>query len=138
MKRMLTFLAAVLVTGASFAGNPYKMDDQQLDNMFNQATEVAFNVEALDAMNVTSDQLQMLEGEQTVLGYLLRAYFCGFVALHRSYMGTGGETLWWKYMCIPVVGGVVGCVDFWWVVFKGEEAMEKYRDNGAYMVWNEK
>jgi hypothetical protein len=39
------------------------------------------------------------------------------------------------YFCIPVVGGVTACVDFWWVVFKGDDALKKYKGSDKYMVW---
>jgi len=50
-------------------------------------------------------------------------------------MGTGGETMWYKYLCIPVYGGIVGCVDFWGVIFKGDEQFNKYKDNPKFRVW---
>ena len=72
---------------------------------------------------------------QSLDGGCHRAFFCGGIALHRDYMGTGGKSMWWFYLCVPVAGGVDACVDFWWVVFKGSEAMDKYKDNSKFFVW---
>jgi TM2 domain-containing membrane protein YozV len=54
-------------------------------------------------MNPSSQALT--KGDKTVGGYLLRAFFCGSFALHRSYMGTGGKSIilalllysWWSW-----------------------------------------
>jgi TM2 domain-containing membrane protein YozV len=102
--------------------------------MFSSADDVTFSAseEAYALMNPAQSAVK---GDKTVIGYLVRAFFCGEFALHRYYMGTGGKALFWYYFCIPVVGGVAGFVDFWWVVFKGEEAMNKYADNPKFLVW---
>ena len=38
-------------------------------------------------------------------------------------------------LCIPVYGSVVALVDFWGVVFKGDEQFNKYKDNPKFRVW---
>lgn len=125
MKKMFfLFAIATMFTSVTMASSDYRINDAAVDVLFDQAIEVDFEFNAAG-----------VQQEKTVGGFLLRNFFCGFVALHRSYMGTGGETLWWKYFCIPVVGGVVSCVDFWYVVFKGKEALDKYADNGKFIVW---
>ncbi len=50
-------------------------------------------------------------------------------------MGTGGATLWWKYLCIPVAGSIVNLVDFWGVIIKGDEQLALYKDNPNFIVW---
>ncbi len=130
MKKLVLALAFLVgATGASFASN-YKLDEAAIDAAFEASTQISFE-SAVDAASFAA----VAEGETDKGGYLLRSFFCGFIALHRSYMGTGGATLWWKYLCIPVVGGVVNCVDFWGVVFKGDEQLAKYKDNPNYIVW---
>ncbi|GAB5538000.1 MAG: hypothetical protein Salg2KO_01030 [Salibacteraceae bacterium] len=133
MKKLVLALALVVgAAGASFASN-YKLNESAIDAAFEASTQITFdNVAEATSFTAAAD------GETTKGGFLLRSYFCGFVALHRSYMGTGGATLWWKYLCIPVAGSVVNCVDFWGVVFKGDEQLAKYKDNPSFVVWGNK
>ena len=142
MKKII--LSVALAAGLFFTSNAsesnYILDEQAVDQQISQATEVSFDnaVADLSVLNsaATSTSMTMVGGgSQTVGGYLLRSFFCGFIALHRSYMGTGGKSLWWFYFCIPGVGGFDNCVDFWWVVFKGSDAMNKYKDNSKFFVW---
>ncbi|MDQ3191661.1 MAG: hypothetical protein M3Q58_08710 [Bacteroidota bacterium] len=126
MKKIFLLIAiATMFTSVTMASSSYKINDAAIDVLFDQSIEVNYE------FNASAGVLQ----SQSVGGFLLRSFFCGFIGLHRSYMGTGGETMWWKYFCIPVVGGVVNCVDFWYVVFKGSDALGKYKDNGKYIVW---
>jgi hypothetical protein len=135
MKKLLLIPAfMVCLLTSSFASN-YKVDEANVDQLFASSEDVTLTAadEAYSLMNTTSSI--KAEGEKTVGGFLVRAFFCGGFALHRYYMGTDGKQLFWYYFCIPVMGGVAGCVDFWWVVFKGKEAMDKYTNNGKFLVW---
>lgn len=128
-KLLLVFSLVVMTAGLSFGSN-YKLNDEAVDNLFAQADDVSL---VADAAEFSMPAL----AEPTKTGYLIRAFFCGSFGLHRSYMGTGGKTLWYYYLCIPVAGGVVACVDFWYVVIKGDEALSKYKDNPKWVVWND-
>jgi hypothetical protein len=141
MKKIITLCA---VAGLSFAtalaGNSnYKVDDASIDQLFAQSEDISMTASTDFALQNTNLAANLSSvnggGEKTVGGFLIRAWFCGFIALHRSYMGTGGKTLWYYYFCIPVMGGVTSCVDFWWVVFKGKDALNKYKDNSKFIVW---
>ena len=127
------FVAGILVTNFASAST-YKVDDAAVDQMFLSADDVTFSAseEAYALMNPAQ---AAVKGDKTVSGFLVRAFFCGIFAVHRSYMGTGGKTLFWYYFCIPVVGEVAAIVDFFWVVFKGEDALNKFADNSKYLVW---
>lgn len=126
MKKLFTLLTAlVLTTSLALANNEYKINDEAIDNLFENAEEVSFTSSANNLLSLTAPAPEI-----TKSGFLLRAFFCGGFALHRSYMGTGGKSLWYLY-CWNCVGGI----DFWWVVFKGDEAMNKFKDNGKWIVW---
>jgi hypothetical protein len=127
---------AMMVSVSSVKADNYFVNDNAIEDLF--ATSEDQTAEMLDLSNplLTSSVMgTKAAANQTVVGFLLRSYFCGFIALHRSYMGTGGKTLWYYYFCIPVVGGVVNFVDFCWVLFKGSDAMNKYKDNPKFIVW---
>ena len=137
MKKLLfslAFFTCLFATNLASAST-YKVDEVAVDQLFSASDDVTFTAseEAYALMNPSTQAVT--KGDKTVGGYLLRAFFCGEFALHRYYMGTGGKKLFWYYFCIPVVGGVTACVDFWWVVFKGSDAMNKYADNSKFIVW---
>ncbi len=129
-KLFLACFLSLCAAGASFAGG-YTLDESAIDNAFANSQDVTLESSEYSA----SLNAAIAEGETTVGGFLLRSYFCGSIALHRSYMGTGGATLWWKYLCIPIAGGVANCVDFWGVLFKGEERLAIYKDNPNFFAW---
>ncbi|MFN7015009.1 MAG: hypothetical protein ACK4ON_12145 [Bacteroidia bacterium] len=132
-KILLVFTMSLAVVGSALANN-YKLDENSVEAAFAASEDISLvasdeaNTLALASVNGTFD-------EPNKMGYLLRSFFCGFIGLHRSYMGTGGKTLWYYYLCIPIYGGIVNCVDFWGVVFKGDEQWNKYKNNPKFNVW---
>jgi hypothetical protein len=131
MKKLFLIAVASLFIGSSFASSTssYVADDTQIEQLFASSEEVSLNSsdEATALMlNVNS----VNGGDQTKTGFLVRAWFCGFIGLHRSYMGTKG--LWWKYFC---TFNVIGCIDFWGTVFKGDEFFSKFKGNDKFVAW---
>jgi hypothetical protein len=123
------FLMLSFVTKAS----SYELNEEALNVISNEAKEVSFE----EFLNLDGDILKsssLKEGEKTKGGYLIRSFFCGAIALHRYYMGTNQKWMWAMYLCIPVVGGVTNCVDFWGVVFNAVD-YKKYENNDKYIVW---
>jgi hypothetical protein len=140
MKKLLfslAFFTCLFATNLSSAST-YKVDEAAVDQLFSASDDVTFTAseEAYALMNPSTQAVT--KGDKTVGGYLIRVIFCSEFALHRSYMGTGGRNLFWYYFCTGGGFGVVSCVDFWWVVFKGSDAMNKYADNSKFIVWTGK
>jgi hypothetical protein len=137
MMRKIVLLAAIIF-GLSSAVNAskYMVDENSLDNMISKSTEISFEQKmSADFGTMSFDSKVGKAGDtKTRGGYLVRAFFCGSIALHRYYMGTGKKAMWAMYLLIPVVGAVDACVDFWWVVFD-KDAMNKYANNDKYIVW---
>lgn len=130
MKKLFLLFSAIALTASLFAGNDYKISDAAIDELFEQAKEVSMVSSELNALSfITAPAPEITRG-----GYLIRAFCCGGIGLHRSYMGTKGKTLWYMYFCIPVWGGVVALVDFWSVVFDDKQ-LDKYKDNDKFCVW---
>lgn len=133
MKKLLFALMFVLgVSTFSFASS-YKLNEVAIDNAIASAEQVNvadFNFN--EDLNLNEVANFTLAEEPTKSGFLIRAFFCGQFALHRSYMGTKG--LFIKYFC---TFGVIACIDFWWVVFKGDEAFNKFKGNDKWVVWND-
>ena len=138
MKKLL-FIAIFLGTGlVSFAGNveKYKVNEAAVDQMFSQSQDISSSIAGeMSLASINQPAVQVAGGGQTVGGYLIRCFFCGGIALHRSYMGGDWGSLWWKYFCIPIAGEVAVCGDFWWVVFSGNSALSKYKGSSKWFVW---
>jgi hypothetical protein len=134
--RKLSLILALTLAGFLSKANNYKMDEQQLAQTFAKSTEVSFDQMYASSIMLTDNNLLRsgAEGGKTRVGYLVRAFFCGSIALHRYYMGTTRGGMWAMYCCIPVVGGINAFVDFWWAVFDSE-AYTKYANNDKYIVW---
>ncbi len=138
MRKFFFLIVLVWVSSATtFARESYKLDETSVEAAFAKASEISLSAEHKDFLLALTSESAMAavpaDGDLTKGGYLLRSFFCGFVGLHRSYMGTNGKTLWYYYFCIPVYGGIVNFVDFWGVVF-GADYM-KYKNNSKFNVW---
>ncbi len=137
MKKLLTIACLVLGLNFTASANKYKMSEAQVESSFATSQEVTFNemyaetdFGALDVNNMTVQK----GGSVTRGGYLLRSFFCGFIALHRYYMGTGKKYMWALYFCVPIAGGLANCVDFWGAVFNSD-FYKKYENNDKWFVW---
>ena len=135
MKRLTLIIALTVGSICSGIAGNYRINDEQLQQVFDQSVEVSFSDLYLADNALQGDFMKMtVDGGQTRGGYLLRAFFCGGIALHRYYMGTTRGGMWAMYCCIPVVGGLNAFVDFWWAVFESD-AYTKYANNDKYIVW---
>tara|TARA_B110000046_G_C12739073_1_gene291782 strand:+ start:31 stop:429 length:399 start_codon:yes stop_codon:yes gene_type:complete len=131
MKKLVLALALVVgAAGASFASN-YKLDEASVETAFAASDDISLSItESLGIEAVAAD------GELSKTQFLIRAWFCGSIALHRSYMGTGGKSLLIYYLCVPVANYVAIMVDFWGTIIKGDEFWMKYKDNPKFFAWN--
>ena len=135
-KTLLTLFAGILFSTWSVAGvENYTLQNSQIDNLFASSEDITMTLSNEMSIENIGAVTEVSEGGKTVGGFLLRSFFCGGIALHRYYMGTNGKSMWWKYLCIPGVGAVANCGDFFWVLFKGDDALSKYTNNGKYIVW---
>lgn len=139
MKRLFFSLSFFAASICAIAGNgdKYRVNDASVDQMFAQSQDVSSLL--VDEMSLVGlnqpSAVQGASGAQTVGGFLLRNVLCGSIALHRKYMGSDIGKLWWKYLCIPVAGGLASCGDFWFVVIKGNKALSKYKGSDKWFVW---
>ncbi|MCX7729413.1 MAG: hypothetical protein N2203_08080 [Bacteroidia bacterium] len=132
-KALLGVIIAVSFAAKANIDTKYQVDENKLNAIVMQAIEMTEN-ELDEYLNCSIGKMNVLVPEQTRGGYLLRAFFCGGIALHRYYMGTSNQWMWAMYFCIPVVGEVTACVDFWGAVFDKDFYL-KYKNNDKYIVW---
>ncbi len=133
-KLLITFacIAGVLSSQLAFA-NAYKLDENAVENSFASATEITVDKMAVNNITDLNSTNLAPNADITLGGFLLRNFFCGTFAIHRGYAGTKG--LGFKY-CITL--GFVGMIDFWYTVFKGQEALDNFNGNPNFVVWTDK
>jgi hypothetical protein len=134
MKKLLaTLTLCAFMTTFAVANSNYKLNEDAVQQQFQQAETVVWNTASADALDMTN--IAIPSGDKSVGGFLLRWFVCGALLWsHRKYMGTGGESVWYWY-CIPVYGSVLACGEFIDVLFGGDDALSKYSGNGAACVW---
>ncbi|MBN8703622.1 MAG: hypothetical protein J0M08_11190 [Bacteroidetes bacterium] len=133
MKKLLTIFALLLSLSVVKASN-YKLDNQAIDNMFDNSEELSITDANISDLAMDYAGVSSTADGKTQVGFLVRAWFCGGIALHRYYMGTNQKWMWAMYFCIPVVGYVNVLVDFWASVFIKDNYL-KYANNDKYIVW---
>ncbi|HEY4799069.1 MAG TPA: hypothetical protein VII99_08350 [Bacteroidia bacterium] len=138
MKKILSLIVLLGASVCMYASTTqYKVNDAAVDQLFAQSQDVSSAVAGeLSLTNINQPTVaNAAGGGQTVGGFLVRCFFCGGIALHRHYMGGDWGSLWWKYFCIPVAGGVAALGDFCWVLFSGSKALSKYKGSSKWFVW---
>lgn len=134
MKKIGMFVLALALSAGVFA-NDYRLDESNVETMIENAEDVTMTELAdYESLSSTSFAASAVAGSQTRGGFLLRSFFCGGFALHRYYMGSEGAKYFFLYFCVPVVGGVTNCVDFWSVVFNADN-LSRYNNADKYIVW---
>jgi len=132
MKKLVLTVACVVGVFASqmaFA-NPYKLDENAVEKTFTAASEITLEQMSVETMTDVNSNTLAPKGDVTLGGFLVRNFFCGTFAVHRSYAGTKG--LAFKY-CITL--GIIGAVDFWYTVFTGQEALDNFTGNPNFICW---
>jgi len=134
MKKLFLIAVAILFVGSSFASSTssYVADDNQIEQLFASSEDVSLS-SSNEATALLKNVNSVNADETTKTGFLIRAAFCGWFALHRSYMGTKGMFI--KYFCTL---GFVSCIDFWGTVIKGDEGFAKFKGSDKWWVWGKK
>ncbi len=132
MKKLLITFACIAGLFASQVAmaNPYKLDESAVNQKFAAATEISLDQMSVETMTDVNSNVLAPNGDVTMGGFLLRNFFCGTFAVHRSYAGTKG--LAFKY-CITL--GIVGSIDFWYTVFVGQSALDNFTGNPNFVCW---
>ena len=145
MKKVLFLLAAIVAFSFNaFADvDPYTVDDNAIDQLFAQATEVS--IDEIDAV-LTGSQILMpgmenqasIAAKSSVSPWAAWAicWFVGGFGIHRHYMGTKGS-MWaiYTFTC----GGIFGIVTFvdWVVLLVGaiKDDIRDYCNNDRFFMW---
>ena len=135
MKKISAVFFALALSLGVMAGE-YRLNESSIETSIAQAEDVTMSevalYESFTSNSISSASMQ--GGDQARGGYLVRAAFCGSFGIHRYYMGSTGAKFFFLYACVPVVGNVAVCVDFWSVVFDAGK-LGRYKGSDKYLVW---
>ena len=135
-KLMFLFSALMLTASVSMAGNPYEVDDQAVNAMFENATEVS--IMDVDANN-TMDVAGITETQAASAGgALIRCWLFGSLGWHRAYLN--GEGFLFPKYCWTLGGcGMLSGIDWWLLVFKviGDGDVSKFENNNGWFMWGD-
>lgn len=130
MRKVLALLVAVFLAVTVFAdGGKYKINDQDVDQMFSSATELVVS-DAGDLMNLTS--IPEINGEKNPwIAWIL----CGTYFGHRIYLGTKtGVIIGYILTCGGC--GILTSVDAIVLLIGAiNDDISKYVDNSKFIMW---
>ena len=143
MKKLALMLSILMIgTAGLFASNAgYYLDNQKVDDLFNNAVEVSLIEMTSTSMNglegMTSNNLSFNSEESTALIAWILCWVVGGFGIHRHYLGTK-SSMWaiYTFTCFGIFG-IVPFVDFWVLLIDGvvNENIVKYQDNENFFMW---
>ena len=135
MKKLIVSVIAVLAIAISASAANYKVDNNAIDNIIENATEVV----ALEAAAPAAANLPTVAPKEinATTAFLL-SWLLGEFGVHRHYLGT--KPIMWLIYTITGGGlGVVWGVDtillFLDLLKVGEGYLQKYVNNEKFIVW---
>ena len=104
MKKIILFFALMIGCKAFAFDHNYKLDDNAIDQKFEQAESVNLSTSTLMAINAN-----VIEGSKSNVTAGLLGIFCGGLGIHRFYLGQGGAGAVYLVgtLCIGGVGALV-------------------------------
>ncbi len=134
MKKLVLSLVAVLAVAFSANAANYKVDNDAIDNIIENATEVVvLDVAAPAAANLPA----VANAEISGVSAIILNFFLGWCGVHRHYMGTA-PGMWALYLFTAGgIFGIVPLVDFVMLIVavadKGD--VSKYINNRKFFMW---
>ena len=135
MKKLIVSVIAVLAIAISASAANYKVDNNSIDALIDNATEVV----ALEAVTPAAANLPTVAAKEVnvTTGFLL-SWLVGWCGVHRHYFGT--KPIMWLFYTITGGGlGIVWSVDtillFLDVIKVGEGYVNKFINNEKFIVW---
>lgn len=135
MKKLIVSVIAVLAIAISASAANYKVDNNSIDALIDNATEVV----ALEATAPAAANLPTVAAKEinTTTAFLL-SWLLGEFGVHRHYLGT--KPIMWLLYTITGGGlGILWSVDtillFLDVIKVGEGYINKFINNEKFIVW---
>jgi TM2 domain-containing membrane protein YozV len=139
--KKISLLAVFLLSAAlTFASSNYKLNDEKIDQLFNNATEIS--VAGLMPMSPSSMNIDGTTSVKDVNSKIIIAWIVDWVGLgafgiHRYVLGT--KSSMWAIYTFTVCGifGIVPLID--WVVLLVNGLIlnqgDKYLNNNKFFMW---
>ena len=135
MKKLIVSVIAVLAIAISASAANYKVDNNAIDAIIDNATEVV----ALEIATPAAANLPTVAPKEVnvTTGFLL-SWLVGWCGVHRHYFGT--KPIMWLFYTISGGGlGIIWSVDtillFLDVIKVGEGYVNKFINNEKFIVW---
>lgn len=133
MKKFIISVIAVLAVAISASAANYKVDDNAIDSIIENATEVV----TLDVAAPAAANLPAFEQKQvTPVTALILNFFLGGFGIHRHYMGTAPGM--WAFYTFTVAGifGIVPTVDLIMLIIGViDNDISRYVNNRKIFMW---
>ncbi len=135
MKKLIVSLVAVLAIAFSANAASYKVDNNAVDALIENATEV-YNADFMaPAAATTAVTVQAKEVNSTTA--LILNIFLGWCAIHRHYCGTA-PWMWAAYLFTGGgIFGVLDLVDFVMIIvgLSDGSGVAKFINNNKFIAW---
>ena len=134
MKKLFFVLIAVFAFAATASATSYKMDEASIDQVIENATEVAPLDMMMDAPAMAATQVSSATSDAAVL---VLNWFLGWCGIHRHYMGT--RPMMWAIYLFTFGGifGIVPTVDFVveLVALIEDGSLSQFYGNTSFFMW---
>jgi len=140
-KLFLLFGAFFFMASVGLNANNYKLDEEKVNTLFENAVEVNINT-IVSANNFASSMDYettsiTADTDQALVAWIL-CWVVGPFGIHRHYLGTKGSM--WAIYTFTACGifGIVPTVDWFVLLIDGivNENIEKYVDNEKFFMWS--
>ena len=139
MKKKLLFLGIfTLALSLSVFGNNYRVDDKQLDAIFNNGTEISLNnfYIATPGTSIPASISEVEAGSEAIIAWAI-CWVVGGFGIHRHYLGTK-PTMWalYTFTCGGIFG-IVWTVDWFVLLIDGviNDNISPYQNNEKFFMW---
>ena len=137
MKKLVLSVIAVLAIAFSANAANYKVDNNAIDNIIENATEVVTLEVSTPAASLPAFAPKNASEINTTTAFLL-SWLVGYFGIHRHYMGT--KPIMWLFYTLTGGGlGIIWGVDtlliFLDLIGVGEGYMKKFINNEKFIVW---
>ena len=140
MKKLLSLFAGLfLVSTLSFAGN-YTLNDEKIDNLFEQATEASIMELSSDVVsmagNAAATTISSAVDTEVLVAFVL-CWVVGGLGIHRVYMGGKPTLILIYFITCGGIFGIVTLIDWVMLLIKlvQGEGVGSYKDNDKFFGW---
>ncbi len=140
MKKLLSLFAGLfLVSTLSFAGN-YTLNDEKIDNLFEQATEASIMELSSDVVsmagNAAATTISSAVDTEVLIAFVL-CWVVGGLGIHRVYMGGKPTLILIYFITCGGIFGIVTLIDWVMLLIKlvQGEGVGSYKNNDKFFGW---